>query len=190
VFRKELIVTVRGRDGRVEVRRVVVDKNVGGGSGGDLVTTWGFRLISCLFARVARGGTYSISFIELDGVSRSFACISGDLYGFLGSGCADRSLLIGFGSSSALPVRTDYALRSQLAVVQASYTVDENLFVITISGSWTPATSVTVCEVGLYIVACDSEGNPRNVLLDRSVFNPCISVSGRSTVTATYVFRF
>jgi hypothetical protein len=190
VFRKELVVTVRRRDGGIEVRRVVVDKSVGGGSGGDLVTTWGFRLMSCLFANVVRWGIYSISFTELDGTSRSFACITPDSRSFLGSGCADRSLLIGFGSSNVLPVRTDYVLRSELAVVRASYTVDESLFTITIHGSWTPGTGVTVCEVGLYMVVCDSEGYARRVLFDRSVLDPCVSVGAGETVSATYVFRF
>jgi hypothetical protein len=190
VFRKELIVVVRGKDGKVEERRVVVDKNVGGGSGGDLVTLWGFRLISCLFADVVRWGSYSISFTELDGTSRSFVCISSDGFSFLGSGCGDRRVFIGFGSSSDLPVRTDYALRSHLATVRASYTVDESLFTITISGSWTPVSSVTVCEVGLFMDVCDIGGSSRRVLFDRSVLSPCVSVPAGSTVTATYVFRF
>jgi hypothetical protein len=190
VFRKEIIVTVRRRDGRVETRRVVVDKNVGGGSDGDLVTLWGFRLICCLFAKAPRGGTVSFSFVDLGGVSRSQVCIHNRPGEFLGSGCVDRSPYVAFGSSSIPPSRTDSRLLGELARVGASHTVDETNFVCSVGGSWMPASDVTVCEVGLYMLVCDSGGVARFVLFDRSVLSPCVSVSAGETISVTYAFRF
>ena len=76
MLRKEIIVTVRRRDGRVETRSVVVDK----AGGGDLVTLWGFRLICCLFAKVPRGDTLSFDFVDLTGTSRSQFCIHFQLH--------------------------------------------------------------------------------------------------------------
>jgi hypothetical protein len=190
VFRKEIIVTVRRKDGRVETYRVVADKAGDGGRGGDLVTTWGFRLICCLFADVPRRAVVDISFVDLDGVSRMQTCIDNIAYVFVGSNCVDRAPYIGFGSSTDAPSRSDYRLVSELARVKASRVIDENAFECRIVGSWTPSASVSICEVGLYMRVCDSGDVARYVLFDRSVLSPCISVPGGSTVTATYVFRF
>jgi hypothetical protein len=190
VFRKEIVVTVRRRDGRVETRRVVVDGKVGGDRDGDLVTLWAFRLISCLFAQVTRGGSASFSFVDLGGASRTQVCIWTGSTDFLGSGCADRTPYIGFGSSTIPPVRTDYVLRSELARVRGSRVVDESAFILAIAGSWTPDSDVTVCEVGLYMLVCDSGSVARYVLFDRSVLSPCISVIAGSTISVSYVFRF
>jgi hypothetical protein len=190
VFRKELIVTVRRRDGGVETYRVVVDKVGGGGRGGDLVTTWAFRLISCLFLDVPLGAEHSISFTDIGGRARGNFCI-GNVYGaFLGSWCVARAPYIGFGSSSVAPSRSDYRLVSELARVRASTVVDESVFELRIVGSWTPSDSVSVCEVGLYMHVCDRVNVARYLLFDRSVLSPCVSVPGGSTVVATYTFRF
>ena len=190
MFRKELIVTVRRRDGRVETRRVVVDKKVGGDQGGDLVTLWAFRLISCFFAEATRGTSVSFSFVDLGGSSRTQVCIGTATSDFLASGCADRAPYIGFGSSTIPPARIDYVLRSGLARVRASRWVDESTFTFTIVGSWTPDSDVSVCEVGLYMLVCDGGGGARYVLFDRSVLTPCISVTAGSTISVSYIFRF
>jgi hypothetical protein len=190
VFRKEIIIVVEGKDGRVETRRITVDKVGDGGRGGDLVTLWALRLICCLFANVPNWGSASISFVDLFRVSRTVACISYYSPSFLSSYCANRAPFIGFGSSSATPSRSDYRLVSELARVQASCVVDESAFECRIVGSWTPTASVSICEVGLYMRVCDYGNVARFVLFDRSVLSPCISVPGGSTVTATYVFRF
>jgi hypothetical protein len=190
VFKKELIITVRRKDGKVETYKVVVDKAGDGSCGGDLVTYWGFRLISCLFASVVRGGVVSFSFVDLGGAPRSQNCIAGDSNSVAGSGCVDRAPYIGFGSSTASPSRNDYRLVSELARVKASLSVDENNFTSTIFGVWTPTIDVTVCEIGLFMLVCDSGGVARYVLFDRSVLTPCISVSADSTISVSYVFRF
>jgi hypothetical protein len=190
VFRKELVVTVRRRDGRVEMYKVAVDKNVGGGGGGDLVTLWAFRLICCLFAVATRGTDVSFSFTDLGGVSRSTGCISRSVKDFPGSECVDRAPYIGFGSSSAPPSRSDYKLLVELVRVRGSRVVDESAFTCSIVGSWTPDSDVTVCEVGLYMLVCDSGGVARFVLFDRSVLSPCVSVSAGETISVVYVFRF
>jgi hypothetical protein len=190
VFRKEIIVTVKRKDGRVEVRRVVVDEKVSGGGGGDLVTLWAFRLICCVFTFALRGSTVSFDFIDLGGVSRTQRCIGTDSGDFFGSGCADRAPYIGFGSSSASPSRTDSKLLTELARVRGSRVVDESAFSCSIVGSWSPASDVTVCEVGLYMFVCDSGGVARYVLFDRSVLSPCVSVSAGETISVSYVFRF
>jgi hypothetical protein len=190
VFRKEIVVTVRRRDGRVETRRVVVDKNVDGDRGGDLVTLWAFRLICCVFAFVPKGSTVSFSFVDLGEVSRTQVCIGTTAYNFLGSGCADRAPYIGFGSSSTSPSRTNSSLLGELARVRGSYYVDESAFACSVVGSWSPASDVNVCEVGLYMYVCDGNGVARYVLFDRSVLDPCVSVSAGETISVTYVFRF
>jgi hypothetical protein len=190
MFKKELIITVKRKDGRVETRRVVVDEKVGGDRDGDLVTLWAFRLISCLFAEAVKGTSVSFSFVDLGGASRTQICIATASNNFLGSGCADRAPYIGFGSSTIPPARTDYVLRSELARVRASRQVDESTFTFTIVGSWTPDSDVSVCEVGLYMLVCDSGGVAGYVLFDRSVLSPCISVSAGSTISVSYVFRF
>jgi hypothetical protein len=190
VFGKELVVTIVRRDGRVETYRVAVNRDVGDGSGGDLITRWGFLLFRCFFAEATRTLNISISFRDLTGASRSQYCITNYPYIFFGSGCTDRALFIGFGSDSSPPSRNDYRLLGELARVRASFSVDESNYVITISGSWTPDSDVMVCEVGLYIRVCDSGGVARYVLFDRSVLSPCRSVSAGETVVASYVFRF
>jgi hypothetical protein len=186
VFRKEIIITIKRKDGRVETRRVVVDK----AGSGDLVTLWGFRLFCCLFAEATRGTSVGIGFVDLGGVSRSFACISGQGDMFLGSGCVDRSPFIGFGSSSVAPSRSDFKIVSELARVRGSTVADEDAFTCGIVGSWTPDSDVTVCEVGLYMRVCDVGYGARFVLFDRSVLSPCESVSAGETISVFYVFRF
>ena len=186
MFRKELVVTVRRKDGKVETRRVVV----GGAGGGDLVTTWGFRLICCLFADVARGGGVSMGFVDLDGRSGSFDCIGGDSRVFLGSGCVDRGPYIGFGSSNIAPSRSDYRLISEVGRVRGFTVADGTAFTCSIGGFWTPDSGVTVCEVGLYMLVCDSDGVARYVLFDRSVLDPCVSVGAGETISVAYAFRF
>jgi hypothetical protein len=190
VFRKEIIVTVKRKDGRVETRRVVVNEKVGGDRDGDLVTLWAFRLICCMFAVVLRGVTVSFGFVDLGGMSRTQSCIAAASNNFLGSGCADRAPYIGFGSSTTPPVRTDYKLHAELARVRGFTYSDESAFTCSIVGSWTPDSGVTVCEVGLYMLVCDAGGGARYVLFDRSVLSPCVSVSAGETISVAYVFRF
>jgi hypothetical protein len=190
VFRRELIVTVRRKDGRVETYRVAVDKAGDGGRGGDLVTTWAFRLICCLFADTPRSTWLSIGFTDLGGTSRTQNCIGAVDGTFVGNNCVGRAPYIGFGSSTVAPSRSDYRLVSELARVRGSRVADESVFECRISGSWTPTSDVTVCEVGLYMLVCDSGNVARYVLFDRSVLSSCISVSAGSTISATYIFRF
>jgi hypothetical protein len=190
VFRKEIIVTVRRRDGRVETYRVAVDKNVGGDGGGDLVTTWAFRLICCFFADTPRSTWRAIGFTDLGGTGRSQYCV-GDIGGiFLGNNCVDRAPYVGFGASNIAPSRSDYKLVSELARVRGSCIADESNFECRIVGSWTPASDVTVCEVGFYMLVCDSGNVARYVLFDRSVLDPCVSVGAGDTISVTYAFRF
>jgi hypothetical protein len=190
VFGKELVVTIVRRDGSVETYKVPVEVVVDKAGGGDLITRWGFRLFYCIFAEASRTLNIEISFRDLTGATWSQRCITNYPYIFFGSGCADRALFIGFGSGSSPPSRDDYRLESELVRVRASLFVDESNYVITISGSWTPDSDVSVCEVGLYIRACDRYGYARFLLLDRSVLSPCRSVSAGETVSARYVFRF
>jgi hypothetical protein len=190
VFRKELVVTVKRRDGRVETRRVVVGRNVGGDGGGDLVTTWAFRLICCFFANTPAGTRVSFSFTDLDGVSRTQNCLDNVSGAFLGTSCADRAPYIGFGSSNIAPSRSDYKLISEVGRVRGFTVADETAFTCSIVGSWTPDSDVTVCEVGLYMLVCDSGNVARYVLFDRSVLDPCVSVGAGETISVAYVFRF
>jgi hypothetical protein len=190
VFRKEIIVTVKRKDGRVEVRRVVVDKVGGVDGGGDLVTLWAFRLLCCVFADVSRGGSVSFGFVDLGGASRTQRCIGTASFDFFGSGCGDRAPFIGFGSSTVAPSRSDYRLVSELVRVKGFRYVDESAFSCSIAGYWTPDSDVSVCEVGLYMRVCDSGGGVKFVLFDRSVLSPCVDVSAGSTISVSYVFRF
>jgi hypothetical protein len=190
VFGKELVVTVRRRDGRVETYRVAVDKAGDGGHDGDLVTTWAFRLISCFFMDTPRSTWHGISFTDLGGTGRSNLCV-GDIGGiFLGNNCVDRAPYIGFGSSNIAPSRSDYKLVSELVKVRGSRIADESVFEIRIVGSWSPTSDVSVCEVGLYMLVCDSGNVARYVLFDRSVLDPCVSVTAGDTISVTYAFRF
>jgi hypothetical protein len=190
VFGKELVVTVSRKDGGVEMYKVPAEVVVDKAGGGDLITRWGFWLFYCFFAEASRTQNISISFRDLTGASWSQRCITNYPYIFFGSGCADRVLFIGFGSDSTPPLRDDYRLRGELARVRASLSVDESNYTISISGSWTPGSDVTVCEVGLYIRVCDRYGYAGVLLLDRSVLSPCRSVSAGETVSVSYVFRF
>jgi hypothetical protein len=190
VFRKELVVTVKRRDGRVETRRVAVDKNVGGDGGGDLVTTWAFRLICCLFADTPARTWVSFSFTDLGGAGRTQNCL-GDLPGiFLSTSCVDRAPYIGFGASNVAPSRSDYKLISELARVRGSRVADEGVFECRIASSWMPTSDVSICEVGLYMLVCDSGNVARYVLFDRSVLDPCVSVGAGETISVVYAFRF
>jgi hypothetical protein len=186
VFRKEIIIVVERKDGRVETRRITVDK----AGGGDLVTLWAFRLICCLFADVVVMGGVTINIRDLDNMSRVVECISHISPSFLSSYCGGRAPFVGFGSSSVAPSRSNYRLVSEMARVQASLVSDESAFECRIVGSWTPAGDVTVCEVGLYMRVCDEQNLARYVLFDRSVLSPCVSVPGGSRISVTYVFRF
>jgi hypothetical protein len=40
------------------------------------------------------------------------------------------------------------------------------------------------------MLVCTEGGKARFVLFDRSVLNPCVSVSAGETISVTYVFRF
>jgi hypothetical protein len=190
VLTKEIIVTVKRKDGRVETRRVVVNEKVGDDRGGDLVTLWAFRLICCMFAFAPKGTYVTFSFVDLGGASRTQNCIQVGGTEFVGSGCADRAPYIGFGSSSTPPSRTNSRLLTELARVRGSRYVDESAFSCNIVGSWTPDSGVTVCEVGLYMLVCDRDARARYVLFDRSVLSPCVSVSAGDTISVVYAFRF
>jgi hypothetical protein len=190
VFRKEITMLVRRKDGRVETYRVAVDKNVGGGRDGDLVTTWAFRLICCFFVDTPAGTWVGFGFTDLGGTGRWQYCV-GNIGGiFLGTSCVDRAPYIGFGSSNVAPSRSDYKLVSELARVRGSRVADESAFECRISGSWTPTSDVSICEVGLYMRVCDSGNVARYVLFDRSVLDPCVSVRAGDTISAVYAFRF
>jgi hypothetical protein len=189
VFRKELVITVRRRDGRVEERRIVVDKKVGDNQNGDLLTLWAFRLIRCYFLDVTRGTTVVIDVVDLGGTSRRPTCI-GNINAFLGSECTDRFTFIGFGSDPTPPSRTDYRLLGELARVRAFQLVFESDLRFVIFGSWTPDSNVTVCEVGLYLRVCDAGGVGRFLLIDRSVLDSCINVGAGETISVTYTFQF
>ncbi len=190
MFSKEITVTVRRRDGRVEARRVVVGEKEGGDRGGDLVTLWAFRLISCFFAEVARGGRVSFSFTDLTGSSRTQTCIGTSSTDFLGSGCGDRFLFIGFGSDPTPPSRDNYRLLGELARVRAFQQVFESDLRFAIFGSWTPDSDVSVCEVGFYLRVCDAGAGARFLLIDRSVLGSCISVGAGETISVAYTFQF
>ena len=183
------MVAVRRRDGRVEERRIVVDKKVGDNQSEDLVTLWAFRLVRCLFAEVARGGSVSFSFTDMSGTSRSQDCIRGS-YAFLSAGCTDRFLFIGFGSDSTPPSRDNYGLLGELARVRAFQQVFESDLRFFIYGSWVSDSDVSVCEVGLYLSVCDSGNVARFLLIDRSVLDSCINVGAGEAISVTYAFQF
>jgi hypothetical protein len=189
VFTRELVVSVRRRDGRVEERRIVVDSKVGDNQSGDLVTLWAFRLVRCFFVEVGRGGRVGFSFTDLSGVSRTQNCITEHNI-FLGSGCTDRFAFIGFGSDPTPPSRDNYRLLGELTRVRAFQLVFEDDLRFVIYGSWTPDSSVSVCEVGLYLRVCDTGGGARFLLIDRSVLDSCISVGAGETISVTYNFQF
>ena len=160
---------------------------------GDLFTRNIILLFYHVFARLARGDSTGLVARDDTGTERIFI-IKGDM----GSGvhnlfntynCAT-GVSIRFGSGSSPPSRDDYRLLFELVRVSASLSYDVSNYVITISGSWTPNINVSLCEVGLYIRACDRYGYARFLLLDRSVLSPCRSVSAGETVSASYVFRF
>jgi hypothetical protein len=189
VLRRELVVAVRRRDGRVEERRIVVDKKVGDNQSEDLVTLWAFRLVRCLFVEAGRGGRVTFSFTDIGGAGRSQDCIRG-LNIFLGSGCTDRYAFIGFGSDPTPPSRDNYRLLGELARVRAFQQVFESDLRFVIYGSWTSDSDVSVCEVGLYLRVCDSGGVARFLLIDRSVLDSCINVGAGETISVTYAFQF
>jgi hypothetical protein len=189
VLRRELVVAVRRRDGRVEERRIVVDKKVGDNQSEDLVTLWVFRLVRCLFAEAGRGGRVTFSFTDMGGTSRSQECIRG-LNIFLGSGCTDRYAFIGFGSDPTPPSRDNYRLLGELARVRAFQQVFDSDLRFVNFGSWSPDSDVSVCEVGLYLRVCDSDGGAGFLLIDRSVLDSCINVGAGETISVTYTFQF
>jgi len=152
-------------------------------------------ILSFFYALVplARGGSAVLGARDDTGVDRDFLIkvnMGSGVYNLFNTYNCPTGVSIRFGSGSSPPSRDDYRLLFELVRVSASLSYDVSNYVITISGSWTPNINVSLCEVGLYIRACDRYGYARSLLLDRSVLSPCRSVSAGETVSASYVFRF
>ena len=153
----------------------------------DLTTLWWLRILSALLVNIVKGAYYSVSYTDTTGTSRT----QNILYGgrsteALSTGCGDHYTYIGFGSDPTPASDINYKLISELAVIPATVSVEETLFEIRIQAAYTPTTDVTVCEVGLYISACDSGGALRRILVDRTVLSPCIDVTAGSTISVLY----
>jgi hypothetical protein len=193
----EVIVT--DRDGKV-VNRVAVNEDLFNyvlektrENPLDLATAWFIRILRGIFGPVNVGGSWSETFIDAGGTSRT-QVIKGNVSTyviFYNTGYCNSRLWISYGSSSTPPTRTDYKLGSKIADGIAGVTADETQATLTISGSFTMSTDTVIYEVGLEWEACISGYNTcGRVLLDRTVFPNGITVLAGQAITVVYRFLF
>jgi len=153
----------------------------------DLVLLWWFRFMTAFPVSIAKAGSYSISFTDVTGTGRTQTILLGarSTEAFT-TGCGDHYTYIGLGSGSTPASESDYKLESEITTIKADVVVNEPDYEVRASIAYTPTTDVTICEVGLYISVCDSGGILRRILVDRTVLEPCITVTAGSTISVLY----
>ena len=143
--------------------------------------------MTAFLVNIAKATSYSISFTTVTGSGYTQTVLyGGRSTEALATGCGDHFTYIGLGSGSTPASESDYKLESEITTIKADVVVNEPTYEIRASVSYTPTTDVTICEVGLYISACDSGGVLRRILVDRTVLPECITVTGGTTISVLY----
>ena len=152
----------------------------------DLSTRWYRRIFGHLFYYLEGSAEKTVSVTDRGGTARTIHVVDSD-FGQLFQGCTyGYGPKIAIGSGTTPPSIDDYTLESLISIAIASFQLNEDMGIVTISASFTPSEDITINEVGLFIRMTDGAGHWFEVLVDRTVLDTSIQVSAGQTATVAY----
>jgi hypothetical protein len=160
-------------------------------NGSDLLTLWIIRAFLNMFAVVGVGGSVSFSALDDTGASRTFVMKgnfgSGNNHIFTTYSCS-QFVRVRFGSDPTPPSRTDFRLLQEVFVdVNTRVSLNEDAGYALIEGTAIFPSDTTVCEVGLSLGATvNSYMVCGEILIDRTVLNPCRTVPANTPYVVRY----
>jgi len=178
--------------GKTLIKRVAVDEELFNRyvkEKKDLSTRWYRRIFAHLFYPATEGGEVKVAFTDKGGTARSqYIKKNCDVIYILWNTkeCNNRPW-IAIGNGTTSPSLDDYALESEIAEAVASFDLNEENGILTLSAGFTPDVDITISEVGLFLeCAVGGYTTCGKVLLDRTVLDTPINVSAGQTATVAY----
>lgn len=160
-------------------------------NGGDLLTLWILRAFLNMFVPVSRGGTLSFTVLDDAGALRTFVMKGnfgiGNNHIFTTYNCS-HFVRVRFGRDSTPPSRTDFRLLQEVFVdVNTRVSLNEDAGYVLIEGTALFPSDTTVCEVGLSLSATVADyAACGEILIDRTVLNPCRTVPANTPYIVRY----
>jgi len=160
-------------------------------NGGDLLTLWIIRAFLSMFVPASRGGTVSFTALDDTGALRTFVMKgnfgSGNDHIFTTNYCL-HFVRVRFGGDSTPPSRTDFRLLREVFVdVNTRVSLNEDAGYVLIEGTAIFPSDTTVCEVGLSLGATIAGYTGcGEILIDRTVLNPCRTVPANTPYIVRY----
>jgi len=159
----------------------------------DSTNNW-ITLIGAIFQAVANGESYSLTIVDVDGISVSAyfkypwtspASIFSTAYG-------DLNAYISLGTDSTPTSISDYKLRSKVVdKAVESISIDTANRVMSLTSTFAFTSAVTIYEIGLELDVVALVGNTykkTRILLDRTVMSGGIAVQSGQGLRVTYRF--
>jgi hypothetical protein len=151
---------------------------------GDLGTNWLGRMLAALFKNTPKSLSESFSAVDNTGTNRTVNVkgsisynITNTTYNY-DSGC-----YIGIGTGTAAPGRNDYALQNEIARAAAGASYIDGSDYVTVTATFTLASSTDITEVGLYW----RDGyNGWYILLDRTLLSPPVTFLANTPMLVAY----
>jgi hypothetical protein len=160
-------------------------------NGNDLLTLWILRAFLSMFVPVSRGGAVSFTALDDTGALRTFVMKgnfgSGGIHIFTTYVCS-HFVRVRFGRDPTPPSRTNFRLLQEVFVdVNTRVFVNEDAGYLFVEGTAIFPSDTTVCEVGLSFQATVSDNNVcADILIDRTVLNPCRTVPANTPYVVRY----
>ena len=160
-------------------------------NGNDLLTLWIIRAFLSMFVPTSRGGVVRFTALDDTGASETFAMKrdfgTGNNHIFTTNSCP-HFVRVRFGGDSTPPSRTDFRLLQEVYVdVNTRISLDEDAGYALIEGMAFFPSDTTVCEVGLSLGATVAGYNVcGEILIDRTVLNPCRTVPANTPYVVRY----
>jgi hypothetical protein len=152
----------------------------------DLGTDWFGRMLAAIFKNDPAGSIPTFTVLNTAGTSVTpYAKRNANVGIFNDTAAADCGAYIGVGTSTITPQKQDTALKSEVARNPASAGYTDGGDRVTVSASFTLASTTNINEVGLYW----KQGAPVNVwLLDRTVLTTAVTFPANTAMLVAYVF--
>jgi hypothetical protein len=152
----------------------------------DLGTDWFGRMLAAIFKNDPAVSLPTFTVLNTAGTSVTpYAKRSANANLFNDTYSADCGAYIGVGTSTITPLKQDTALKAEVARNPASAGYTDGGDRVTVSASFTLASTTNINEVGLYW----KQGGPVNVwLLDRTVLTTPVTFPANTAMLVAYVF--
>ena len=157
----------------------------------DLGTDWFGRFLAALFNYTAKGASEYPSLTDDSGTARSiYIKRSVSTLIFNTSYYADVGCLIGIGTGSAAPSKTDYALANEVARQTATGDYADGSDYVVVSATFTLTADTDIYEVGLFLRMTYTTSSPYvcDVLLDRTVLDSPVTFPADTPMLVAYKF--